>query len=554
MIGMHRKCVVGALAFAVLFMLGSTLPARAQDGTWSSLDASGPSPRESSGAVYDATNHRYIVFGGLYKNYSGAYVLFNEVWMLSLDGTPNWTHQTISGPMPGERHSPQWGYDAARNRVLVFGGYGSHYPGDPYQYLNDVWQLSLDGTPQWTELTPQGTPPSGRLAGAAVYDPLRQRFVGFGGTVGLPVDTWSLELAGEAAAWTGVNTDSTSPPGGYGMTAVYDERRDRMIIFGGSTSDNYYGVRNDVWALNLQDRPTWEKLSPAGTLPVARRSGTAVYDPLRDRMVIFGGWDSTEHGTASFLNDLWALTFDPDAWAQLQPDGTLPAGRDAMTTAYDPGADRLVVFGGWSGLNDLGDTEFLSWSGTGSSAALIGVAGADPTAAHVTWTVANATGPYVGIYRRTSTTKWSSIGTGEIDGTGQVHFQDGNVIDGTHYGYMAVVASQKGETFGGEAWVAVPSPTGVEPRPVTSLSLARVAPNPVINDLVASFTLPSGDRASLELTDASGRRVANMEVGMLGPGTHHVTLVNGHDLPIGMYFLRLTQHGRSSTDRVVIVH
>ena len=83
--------------------------------------------------------------------------------------------------------------------MLIFGGYGRHYPNSSfYEYLNDVWELSLNGTPHWTELFPSGQTPSGRLAGAAVYDPMRQRFVGFGGTINAPVDTWVLNLRGQA--------------------------------------------------------------------------------------------------------------------------------------------------------------------------------------------------------------------------------------------------------------------------------------------------------------------------------------------------------------------
>jgi hypothetical protein len=126
----------------------------------------------------------------------------------------------IDGPLPGERHSPQWGYDEARNRVLIFGGYGRHYPSSPYyEYLNDAWELSLDGVPHWTEFLPTGQTPSGRLAGAAVFDPLRQRFVGFGGTVGLPVDTWVLNLQVQAN-WEPLPVSGTRPNGSYAMTSV----------------------------------------------------------------------------------------------------------------------------------------------------------------------------------------------------------------------------------------------------------------------------------------------------------------------------------------------
>jgi len=46
-------------------------------------------------------------------------------------------------------------------------------------------------------------------------------------------------------------------------------------------------------------------LSPTGTPPSARYDHTAIYDPLRDRMVVFGGFDETR------LNDVWELWWNP---------------------------------------------------------------------------------------------------------------------------------------------------------------------------------------------------------------------------------------------------
>jgi hypothetical protein len=548
------------LAFVVsMLLLSAVLPsisaAQFVEGAWSSLDPNDPSPsvRESYAAVYDVLHQRYLLFAGLHKEDGyGTYYLFNEVWTLSLGLAPHWTQLSLSGSMPGGRHSAQWGYDPARNRLLIFGGYGEHYPGGSYEYLNDVWQLSLDGTPEWTELQPSGTPPSGRLAGASVYDPLRQRFIGFGGVVGLPVDTWSLDLSGESAEWVAVDTDSTSPKGGYGMTSIYDPVRDRMLIFGGSTSENYYGVQNDLWELELGGHPTWRRLAPAGTLPVARRSGTAIYDALRDRMVIFGGWDGSDP-LSSFLNDAWALslTLGPH-WNQLSPDGVLPPGRNGMTAAFDPLGDRLVVFGGWGGDHPLNDTQFLSWGGVPTAPSLSASSDANPGVVHVEWTVGNATGPYAGIYRRTPDTPWSSIGTAQANASGVVSYTDASVPEGGQFGYMVVVPSQLGSSFGGETWVQVPAAVAVIPNNGVSLALTRVSPNPAVGRFVIAFSLPSGAPARLELIDLGGRRVLSRDVGALGAGSHRIEIDAARDLSPGMYFLKLAQGGRSVSRRVVI--
>src|SRR5262245_5165244 len=265
--GMSVPCSHRLVLFAAVAFSCSASRALAQDGTWTSLGPQ-PSPGLLRGHsnVFDRGQQRFVLFAGGSGSVPQPWDLMNDVWILDVSGTPTWTMVPHAGVEPGGRLDAQYGYDAARNRLLIFGGYGRHYPTTPFEYLNDVWELSLDGTPQWTELFPAGQAPAGRLAGAAVFDPMRQRFIGFGGTQGLPVDTWCLNLQGNAN-WQNVPTNGARPNGGYGMTSVYDASQDRMLIFGGSTSDDYWGATNDVWELKLRGNPTWTLINPTGVRP-----------------------------------------------------------------------------------------------------------------------------------------------------------------------------------------------------------------------------------------------------------------------------------------------
>jgi hypothetical protein len=320
---------------------------------WTRLNPSGtpPSARAHHSAIYDPVRDRMVVFGGGYYSTFGSWTYFNDVRALSLADTLAWTQLTPSGTPPSGRWGHSAIYDPVRDRMVVFGGYGG-------SYLNDVRALSLAGTPAWTQLAPTGTPPSTRHSPSAIYDPVRDRMVVFGGTAGSILgDTWALSLAG-TPVWTQPTPSGASPSPRDGHSAVYDPVRDRMIVFGGYSGTHVY--LNDVWALSLAGTPVWTQLIPLGTPPSTREFHSAIYDPVRDRMVVFGGT-----GNSGDCNDVWALSLTgAPAWAQLTPSGTPPGVRFAQCAIYDPVRDRMVVFGGANLSAYLNEVWALSLAGT----------------------------------------------------------------------------------------------------------------------------------------------------------------------------------------------
>jgi galactose oxidase-like protein/Kelch motif protein len=277
--------------------------------SWTTLIANGapggPSARDSHTAVYDAANNRMIVFGGLEFS-PGIETFFNDVWVLSDangQGSPVWTQLNPTGTPPAPRCNQTAVYDAANNRMTVFGGLGLN--GE--QLFSDVWVLThangIGGTPAWIQLTPAGSLTADVELSSAVYDPVNNIMTLFGGanlaenasTNGV----WTLSHAnglGGRPRWTNIVAPGAagSPARRYGHTAVYDAANNRMIVFGGAPAPDPDDIGfNDVWVLTyangLGGTPAWTKLKPSGTPPATRWQHTAVYDAVNNRMLAFAG-------------------------------------------------------------------------------------------------------------------------------------------------------------------------------------------------------------------------------------------------------------------------
>ena len=399
--------------------------ANGESGTaaWTQLTPSGSAPqsRESASVVYDSTNNILMMYGG---DAGGS--PFGDVWILSpangSGGTPAWTQLSPSGTAPTARTGQTAIYDSSNDRMTIFGGINSGTT------LTDTWVLTsangIGGTPTWSQIATQGTAPS--LAyHTAVYDSSSDNMYVFGGTSsedklqtddhaftlsgangissngekwvlgGPPVrygqsafydsalndlfvfggqhassninfnDYWqqSGALGSVNLQWTTVSTNGSRPSGRFGHTGLYDSGSNRMMVFGGATgfpapcANDYYILEQ---ADNQDGTPTWVSISTA-TAPAARTLQASVYDSGTNTIIIFGGYNCA----STYYNDVWILTDANDEsgqpnWTQLQPTGTPPSAREASSAIYDSTTNSLVIYGGDAGGNPFGDIWILS--------------------------------------------------------------------------------------------------------------------------------------------------------------------------------------------------
>jgi hypothetical protein len=193
--------------------IGDLLPWRLSSSlgaSWQQLDvANGPGARFGSVAIYDAANARMIIQGGRESVFDQGYIDLADVWALTLDASPKWQTLETEDPSPPARSGHVGIYDPEGRRLLIYGGSSGH--DDSFTGYSDLWSLSLDGVPRWTQLDASGKGPGsldtvdGSLSAiyattSAVYDPAHRRMLvlAFSG-VGA-VHMFALEL-GDALTW-----------------------------------------------------------------------------------------------------------------------------------------------------------------------------------------------------------------------------------------------------------------------------------------------------------------------------------------------------------------
>lgn len=596
--------------------LDETLPGAL---TWSEIVVPGvlPPGRENHSAVLDVVRDRLVLFGGREGPYG---MEFNDTWALRLDGSSSWTRlPSLERWYLGQRLFHSAVFDSSGNRMLVYGGIIENVPEYPIVHddlvelsfgqpedpettgvwtdispagetpgplygqsvilrsatqemvlfagaadygterHNEVWSFPLDGAPHWSKPLPESGPPSERIRTATIYDPARQRMTLFGGWNGNPycdplycslriyADLWSLDLEGEAY-WSR-RTQGPTPAARAGHSLIYDPIRDRMLMFGGFSHSSSFYFLDDLWSLALADPGSWSSLSPAGSPPSARSGHSAIYDPIRDRMIVFGG------GGGTYTNDLWQLSLGgPLVWTQLSPAGTPPSARVGHVAVYDTFRDRMIVYGGSSDPQTwmLGFEPSLQWT-------VLPTVGTQPPPMDVRGAIYDPFANRLVVFAGTTNVEvWSpAIGPTPAEWTqlvpaGNPPPAPSSVVYDSRNDRAILFGIAPGNRTWALNWGRM-VPTAVAlPGPGLALRLDGARPNPA-RSLTLSFTLSSDDPIRIGVFDLRGRKVLDRRISGLGSGGHLLRIPESDRLPAGVYLVRLSQGEFSDTKRVVLI-
>ena len=279
--------------------------------------------------VYDEAHKQLLLFGGTGAEGTSSSADRNSTW--KWDGA-TWTRIATAGP--GPRNQVALAYDAARQRVVLFGGQAGAFPGTTL--LADTWEW--DGT-AWTQKATTG--PSARFHPAIAFDRARGKVVLFGGfnaTTNQELhDVWEWDGTSWQQSSSSVSTGTTS------LGVAYDEKTSALYLF---------SITGTLFAAHR-----WN-----GTALTVASAATPPCVPELRQFVALG---SNPGGFLFYVRtcDLTGATTDPQTWrwdgaAWARVTGTQPPIRLNAAMAYDRDRNRVVLYGGEvaTGTPDLADT------------------------------------------------------------------------------------------------------------------------------------------------------------------------------------------------------
>jgi hypothetical protein len=338
-----KRSVWGLGIASLLAMTGSLVPGSfgwGEAASWKLLPAPSPGFQLPSYA-YDTNRRRGVLFGGYGESCldSCAPGYSQDTW--EWDGTA-WTKIAVSGLIPSPRDSAAAAFGAAWGKVVMQGGFNNDV------YTSDTW--TYDGT-SWNLVSTNGPQRSDQ---AAAYDSRRQRVILFGGSVvwhGAYNETW----AWDGSQWTLVSNTGPSPRMYAAM--AYDATRDRMVLFGGQPAWNNPSYAGDTWEW---DGSSWTQAATTG--PNGRSASLMVYDPVRQRVVLFGGYTggASNYSDRVYYDDTWE--WDGVQWTKVHISGPSPSPRHGGAAFYDVNRGSIILVGGYGGPNfGYGDFHHDTW-------------------------------------------------------------------------------------------------------------------------------------------------------------------------------------------------
>ncbi|HOG43140.1 MAG TPA: kelch repeat-containing protein, partial [bacterium] len=248
-------------------------------------------------------------------------------------------HQIGNTSFPAPRYLASLVWSANTGKFILFGGAKGEHLDSVYQ---DMWEYDPDQR-IWRSADTTGLKPQGRLAHSAAINNKNGNMLIFGGAFAKDVfanDTWIFNT--ETRSWRQI-IQNNGPSGRMAASIVYDSDRNRFVMFGGMSLES--GL-NELWEFIVEEE-IWVQVTVTGDAPSPRTGASMAYDPVRKKIILFGGGDFN-----FALQDTWEYDTQNIQWENRSGDDVTPPGmREFAVMGYDSNTGTAVLYGGDSGEN-----------------------------------------------------------------------------------------------------------------------------------------------------------------------------------------------------------
>lgn len=274
-----------------------------------------PGPRSLFVMESDPRNGVVWLYGGHTESAD-----YYDLWKLE---NGNWSNASTFD-IPTVCTSPAGAFDSDRGRLVLL--------------CEDSTTYEWDGTKWYTFTDTRNNPPGARFR-SMVYDASLKKTLTFGGYNGITYEreTW----AWDGSNWTRI-AKNNQPKARALATMFYDPISKKSYIYGGigqPTEEDRVVRYGDFLALQ---NDKWVEIK-TGTIPPGRYGAMADLNPVSGHTVMFGGKSEREE----YLNEQWE--WNGSSWTKVETANT-PSPRMNGGLAWDPGAARMSLYGGYAGL------------------------------------------------------------------------------------------------------------------------------------------------------------------------------------------------------------
>lgn len=270
------------------------------DNRWTQMNPSmKPSARAYHAMTYDSKNDKVILFGGRDSN-----GFSDETWVYDYQ-SDSWVKMSPT-VKPAARYQHAMVYESRSGRhekVVLFGGEGPTYG----QISDETWVYEYESN-TWTQMNPSRKPPKRARHTMVCNKELLPTLFGGYNSSGSKDDTWGYAL--EFDKWTRFSS-SFRPSNRTFHSMAFSGVGYMFVLFGGYTSN---GANDETWVFEFPIPFTsWELKFPS-TKPSPRYRHAMIYDEKHNKIVLFGG--DTNDG----VNDeTWEYDYAANTWTELHP-------------------------------------------------------------------------------------------------------------------------------------------------------------------------------------------------------------------------------------------